>query len=167
MREGTLMARDAVYICTVALFIFGNAQSVVAGIEEAEKLQAAGDHTAALEEYVSTGGEGDVEASFRAAQMFERGEGTPEPRLEKAAAWYQVAARAGHLTALTALAEMFADGRGVDKDRTQAWALLDIAAQKGHTDAAAKRDKLAEQMSENELAAGQRRAEKIAPKYMN
>ena len=161
------MFKTVVAASVAAFIVVGVGQSARASLENADKLYQAGELTAALEEYVATGGEGNVEATFRAAQMFERGEGTPEPRLEKAAAWYQVAARAGHMAALTSLAEMFAEGRGVAEDKVQAWALLDIAARKGHADAATKRDKLAEEMTENQLEAGPRRAEKLAPKYIN
>ena len=157
------MFKTVVAASVAAFIVVGVGQSARASLENADKLYQAGELTAALEEYVATGGEGNV----RAAQMFERGEGTPEPRLEKAAAWYQVAARAGHMAALTSLAEMFAEGRGVAEDKVQAWALLDIAARKGHADAATKRDKLAEEMTENQVEAGPRRAEKLAPKYIN
>lgn len=152
-------------ITTMAMLVALGVGTAHAGLKEAEKLYAAGDHKAALQEYVNTGGEGNVEATYRAAQMFERGEGTTEPRLDKAAAWYQVAARAGHVSALKALADMFAEGRGVDEDKVQAWALLDIAAQKGDKEAATERDKLSEDLRPGQVAAGQRRAQKLAPKY--
>lgn len=159
------MSKTAIGVAVATIAALSVTQSAHADMAKAVELHKSGDLTAALEEYVSTGGEGNAEASFRAAQMFERGDGTPEPRLEKAAAWYQVAARAGHLPALTALAEMFADGRGVPEDKIQAWALFDIAARKGLIEAATKRDRLAQDMTEAEYEAGPRRAEKLAPKY--
>lgn len=152
-------------ITSISLLVALSAATAQAGLKEAEQLYAAGDHKAALQEYVNTGGEGDIEATFRAAQMFERGEGTGEPKLDKAAAWYQAAARAGHVSALKALAEMFAEGRGVDEDKVQAWALLDIAAQKGDSEAAQVRDELSADLRPGQVAAGQRRAQKLAPKY--
>lgn len=152
-------------ITSISMLVALGVGTAQAGLEEAEQLYAAGDHKAALQEYVNTGGTGDVEATFRAAQMFERGEGTGEPRLDKAAAWYQAAARAGHVTALKSLAEMFANGRGVDEDKVQAYALLEIAVQKGDPEAAQVRDKLSADLRPGQVAAGQRRAEKLAPKY--
>lgn len=151
-------------ISFAALAVFG-AGVAQAGMKDAEKLYAAGDMKAALQEYVNVGGEGDVEATFRAAQMFEKGEGTGEPRYEKAVAWYQVAARAGHLGAMRNLAGLFAEGRGVDEDKVQAWTLLNIAADRGDADAASARDALAADMRPGQLAAGERRTEKLAPKY--
>jgi TPR repeat protein len=137
-----------------------------ADYSEAEKLYAAGDHKAALQAFVDAGGAGDVEATYRAAEMFENGQGASEPRPEKAAAWYQVAARAGHLGALKKLASMFADGRGVDEDKVQAYALLNIAAERGDSSAANARDQLAQDLRPGQVAAGQRRTQKLAPKYI-
>ena len=133
---------------------------------QADKLYAEGNYKDALQAYVDAGGEGDVNATFRAAEMFEKGEGTGgEPRFEKAVSWYQVAARAGNLDALNRLADLFAEGRGVDEDKVQAWTLLNIAAQRGDTDAATKRDNLAADLRPGQIAAGERRTQKLAPKY--
>lgn len=151
-----------VSLVALAAFGIGAAQ---AGIEDADKLYAEGDHKAALQEYVNAGGEGSVEATFRAAQMFEKGEGTGEPRYEKAVAWYQVAARGGHVGALRQLAGMFAEGRGVDEDKVQAWTLLNIAAERGDAEAVQMRDALGADLRPGQLAAGERRTQKLAPKY--
>jgi len=151
-------------ISIAALAVVG-AGAAQAGVKEAEKMYAEGNLQAALQEYVNVGGNGDVEATFRAARMFETGEGTSEPRFEKAVAWYQVAARAGHLGAMRNLAGMFAEGRGVDQDLVQAWTLLNIGAERGDAESAKARDALSEQMRPGQLAAGERRTEKLAPKY--
>lgn len=161
-----MQAVKRVLVSGVALAMMGFGVAN-ADIKEAEKLYASGDHKAALEQFVATGGEGDVEATYRAAQMFESGEGTVgnEPRFEKAVSWYQAAARGGHLGALKKLADMFAEGRGVEEDKVQAWTLLNIAAEKGDAEAAEMRDQLGNDMRPGQLAAGQRRTQKLAPKY--
>ena len=107
--------------------------------------------------------EGEIFRHRRPARK--QGEGTGEPRYEKAVAWYQVAARGGHVGALRQLAGMFADGRGVDEDKVQAWTLLNIAAERGDKEAVAKRDALAADLRPGQLAAGERRTQKLAPKY--
>ncbi|WP_416897762.1 MAG: tetratricopeptide repeat protein [Minwuia sp.] len=140
----------------------GTAQADIAA---ADKLFAEGNHKDALQAYVDAGGEGDVEATYRAAEMFETGQGTGGPKMDKAASWYQAAARAGHLGALNKLAEMFNEGRGVEQDKVQAWTLLNIAAQRGDTDAAARRDQIAADLRPGQIAAGERRTEKLASKY--
>jgi TPR repeat protein len=159
-----MKATKTTFVSLLALAAFGIG-AANAGVEEAEKLYSGGDHKAALQEFVNTGSEGDIEATFRAAQMFEKGEGTGEPRYEKAVAWYQVAARGGHIGALRQLAGMFADGRGVDEDKVQAWTLLNIAAEKGDKEASAMRDTLGADLRPGQLAAGERRTQKLAPKY--
>ena len=60
---------------------------------------------------------------------------------------------------------MFADGRGVDEDKVQAWTLLNIAAEKGDKEASAMRDTLGADLRPGQLAAGERRTQKLAPKY--
>ena len=63
------------------------------------------------------------------------------------------------------LAGMFAEGRGVDQDLVQAWTLLNIGAERGDAESAKARDALSEQMRPGQLAAGERRTEKLAPDY--
>lgn len=159
-----MTATKTMMISLLALAAFGIG-TANAGTKEGEKLYAGGDHKGALQQYVDAGGEGDIEATFRAAQMFEKGEGTGEPRYEKAVAWYQVAARGGHVGALRQLAGMFADGRGVDADKVQAWTLLNIAAERGDAKAVEMRDALGADLRPGQLAAGERRTQKLAPKY--
>ncbi|WP_417514542.1 tetratricopeptide repeat protein [Minwuia sp.] len=162
--ETMIKAVRTTLISIAALSVFGLGVAN-ADIKQGDKLYAEGNYKDALQQYVDAGGEGDVEATFRAAQMFEKGEGTGEPRYEKAVAWYQVAARAGHLGALHQLSDMFAEGRGVDADKVQAWTLLNIAANRGDAEAAKKRDALAADLRPGQLAAGERRTQKLAPKY--
>jgi TPR repeat protein len=159
-----MKASKITFVSLVALAAF-SVGAANAGTKEAQKLYAGGDHKAALQEFVDAGSEGDIEATFRAAQMFENGEGTGEPRYEKAVAWYQVAARGGHVGALRQLAGMFSDGRGVDADKVQAWTLLNIAAERGDADAVKMRDALGADLRPGQLAAGERRTQKLAPKY--
>lgn len=135
------------------------------GLKRAEEFYESGQLNEALKEYIRLGGDGDAIASFRAARMFELGEGVSGAELDKAVAWYQVAAREGHVGALKALANLFVEGRGVDRDVVQAWALLNIAVQKNDPEALAARDALAGNMSQREREAGLRRYRKLAPKY--
>ena len=139
-----------------------------AGYDEGKALYEQGKFNEALQEFVQAGGDGNVEAVYRAALMFEAGEGTAKEdtqALAKAADWFQTAARAGHKGAMKKLAKMFADGRGKPQDPVQAWAILQIAADRGDKEAAAQRDALAETMRPGQLKAGKRRLEKIVDAY--
>jgi len=121
-------------------------------------------HVETLRQYVSASSQGNLEARFRAAEMFEAGLGT-DPNPEKAAKWYQMAAREGHVGAMKRLAAMFAEGRGVDADLVQAWAIYNVAASRGANGAANRRDAIAAQLRAGELQAGERRSAKIAKKF--
>ena len=139
-----------------------------AGYAEGQALYEQGKYNEALQEFVQAGGNGDVEAVYRAALMFEAREGTAKDdtaAMSKAADWFQTAARAGHKDAMKKLAKMFAEGRGKPQDPVQAWAILQIAADRGDQEAAAQRDALAETMRPGQLEAGKRRLEKIADSY--
>eukprot|EP00657_Telonema_sp_P-1_P010665 TRINITY_DN519_c0_g1_i2.p1 TRINITY_DN519_c0_g1~~TRINITY_DN519_c0_g1_i2.p1 ORF type:complete len:165 (-),score=55.11 TRINITY_DN519_c0_g1_i2:166-660(-) len=150
---------------TTALVFGGLAH---AGYDEGQALYSEGKYTEALQEFVDAGGAGNMDAVYRAALMFEAGEGTSkddEKAMEKAADWFQTAARAGHTGAMKKLAKMFADGRGKPQDPVQAWAILQIAADRGDKEAAAQRDALSETMRPGQREAGKRRLEKIADLY--
>ncbi|MDF1720871.1 MAG: tetratricopeptide repeat protein [Minwuia sp.] len=161
------MFRKAVFgaAMTTALVFGGLAH---AGYDEGKALYAEGKYNEALQEFVNAGGEGNVDAVYRAALMFEAGEGTAKDdskAMEKAADWFQTAARAGHTGAMKKLAKMFADGRGKPQDPVQAWAILQIAAERGDKEAAAQRDALAETMRPGQREAGKRRHGKLADTY--
>lgn len=139
-----------------------------AGYDEGKALYEQGKFNEALQEFVQAGGNGNVEAVYRAALMFEAREGTAKDDAEaitKAADWFQTAARAGHKEAMKKLASMFVDGRGKPQDPVQAWAILQIAAERGDQEAAAQRDALAETMRPGQLEAGKRRHGKIVDTY--
>ena len=150
---------------TTALVFGGVAH---AGYDEGKEMYDQGKFNEALQEFVKAGGDGNVEAVYRAALMFEAGEGTAKDdtaALAKAADWFQTAARAGHKGAMKKLAQMFADGRGKPQDPVQAWAILQIAADRGDKEAAVQRDALAETMRPGQIEAGKRRLEKIADNF--
>lgn len=146
----------------VAMLAVGG--SAVAGYEEADQLYQKGDFNQALREFVAAGGGGSIEATYRAALMFEAGEGT-DKNDETAAKWFQTAARAGHLEAMKKLAQMFVDGRGVPADPVQAWAILQIASDRGDTEAVSQQQTLEGNMRPGQIEAGKRRLEKIIGSY--
>ncbi len=157
-----MIRKSMMAAATVALLVMGG--SAVAGYEEADQLYQKGDFNQALREFVAAGGSGNIEATYRAALMFEAGEGT-DKNDETAAKWFQTAARAGHVDAMKKLAQMFVDGRGVPADPVQAWAILQIAADRGDKDAVTQRETLEGTMRPGQIEAGKRRLEKIVPSY--
>lgn len=120
--------------------------------------------------YRKAAGQGVAEAAFNLGFLRENGLGAAGdghgPEAARAAArdavkWYRQAAEAGLSSAQFNLGALFAGGRnGVKKDPVQGWVWLDAAAQAGEDGAAASRDALAAQMSEDQL----KRARRLAAK---
>jgi TPR repeat protein len=74
--------------------------------------------------------------------------------------WIQKSAEQGHMKAQYALAQLYRDGRGVEKDIAIAYALFDVAGRDGHQAALKERDALmatakAEQIAQGKLIASQ------------
>ncbi|MEC9346133.1 MAG: tetratricopeptide repeat protein [Pseudomonadota bacterium] len=157
-----MVRKSMMAAATVAMLMMGG--SALAGYEEADQLYQKGEFNQALREFVAAGGGGNIEATYRAALMFEAGEGT-DKNDETAAKWFQTAARAGHIDAMKKLAQMFIDGRGLPADPVQAWAILQIAIDRGDTEAGKQQQELEGTMRPGQIEAGKRRLEKIIGTY--
>ena len=88
-----------------------------------------------------------VPAAFNLARFYENGSGVPEDP-GKAAALYEIAARAGIATAARNLGNLYLLGRGVAQDKIEALAWLLVAEQGGASGAAKLREDLEEQLDE-------------------
>jgi len=87
-----------------------------------------GDYAEALTIWKPLAEEGDQVAQSLLAMMYENGEGVrPQPTL--AASWYERAARAGHPQAQFHLGRFYRDGVGVDRDSSEAFVWLSLAAE--------------------------------------
>ena len=90
------------------------------GIAEIDKLAA--------ETYLQTAKSGSVEGYAALGHMYARGIHFAQD-YEEAAKWYQLAADAGHATAIYGLADLLSDGRGVPKNEALAFELVKKAAE--------------------------------------
>jgi len=97
--------------------------------------------------------QGDVEAQYRLARIYMRGDGVPR-NLDEAGLWLREAAENGHEMAGYRVAFMYLRAIGVSKkkDYVQAYRWFDISARRGIGDAADWRDKIVGKMSAAELA---------------
>src|SRR5690606_15273070 len=77
---------------------------------------------------------GDAAAQTLIAELYAQGLGVAQ-NLERAAGWYQLAARNGDRLATFALGLLYQDGRGVPKDRERAADLFTKAADAGYVPA--------------------------------
>ena len=78
--------------------------------------------------------QGDAQAQFWPATMYEMGEGVGQD-YEKAAKWYREAAEQGHANAQVNLAAMYHRGQGVGQDSAEAARWYRKAAEQGHAQA--------------------------------
>lgn len=109
--------------------------SAFAGLDEGIAAFDAKDYQAAFREWAPLARQGNTQAQFNVALLYEHGFGFP-PRPDEAARWYRHAADAGNAAAATNLGLMFLDGRGVPKDVGEAAKLFERAERGG--DALAK-----------------------------
>lgn len=74
---------------------------------------------------------GDLEAAYRLAVMYEKGEGVAADQTE-AVSWLTFAENMGHVDAMFAMAQRQEEGRGVDKDTKEALGSYLLGARRGH-----------------------------------
>jgi TPR repeat protein len=111
---------------------------------------------------------GDAQAQADLGQLLEKGRGVKVDYVE-AADWYRKAAEKGNPDGQHRLGMLFAQGLGVPRDPVAAYMWLSIAAGQpsGGTEAAQSlymRDRVAQEMTAEQIADGQRRAESWKPK---
>jgi len=111
---------------------------------------------------------GDAQAQADLGQLLEKGRGAKVDYVE-AAEWYRKAAEKGNPDGQHRLGMLYAQGYGVPKDPIEAYKWLAIAAGQpgGGTEAAQSlymRNRLAQEMTPEQVAEGQRRAESWKPK---
>jgi TPR repeat protein len=110
-----------------------------------------GDYATALDEWRALAEAGDAIAQAALAGLHRYGQGVAEDPA-RAAQWYRRAARQGEAGAQLNLGEMYASGLGLARDLVQAHFWLSLAAMQGRTWAARRRDRIAAEMSAEELA---------------
>ena len=88
------------------------------------------------------------------------GQGVEQDDVE-AVFWYVKAAEQGYSLAQSNLGECYRDGKGVAQDRPEAYKWFALAAAQGDPEAVELRDRLTAELSAEDLAEGNRRAERF------
>lgn len=117
-----------------------------------------GDYAAAARGFAALARDGDPDAQYALAVLYDLGRGVRRD-LQAAATWYRRAAEQGVPEAQFNLGAMYANGEGVAEDLVSAYALLALAAAQGHAEAARERDKVGRFMSRDQIVAALRLAE--------
>lgn len=99
--------------------------------------------------------DGDVQAQFELGEFFYTGRYAPQD-LQQALRWYEMASLQGHAEAQHRLGTMFFRGEGVAASNIQAFIVLKMSAVNGSEEALDGADRVAEQMSREELAVATR-----------
>lgn len=114
-----------------ALGFEARAQDYAAGLEAYDR----GDFQEAVRILQPLAEGGDARAQYGLGKILETGSGPVPADPGKAVFWYGKAAEQGVAAAQNNLALMYAEGRGVAQDKTQAAALWETAARGGHPQA--------------------------------
>jgi TPR repeat protein len=118
-----------------ALAALSAALPVRAEFEAGRDAYEKGDYTEALNEFLPSVMEGDINAQFYLALMYEKGAGVPQDPF-KAFKWYNLAAEQGNPEAMFKLGVYYYDGSGgAAKDAEQALSWFGEAAGEGITPA--------------------------------
>jgi TPR repeat protein len=99
--------------------------------------------------------QGDAEAQFELGVMYKQGIGTPQDMAE-AARWYRAAAEQGYARAQNNLGYMYGTGSGVPQDYVLAHMWYNQAGANGIALGIKNRDKLAREMTPDQIAEAQR-----------
>jgi TPR repeat protein len=101
--------------------------------------------------------QGMASAQLNIGNMYNNGEGVPQS-YSKAVRWYRKAAEQGAAKAQFNLGNMYDTGEGVSRNPVMAYVVNNLAAAQGHESARNNRDIIANDLSREQIAEGQRMA---------
>ena len=111
--------------------------------------------------------QGDADAQYNLGVMYGDGEGVPQDDKE-AVRWYRLAAEQGNSDAQNNLGLMYEEGEGVPQDYSQAHIWYNLAASdligEDRERSVRNRDRMAEEMTSEQIAEAQRLASEWEPK---
>lgn len=101
--------------------------------------------------------DGVAAAQVSLAGLYAGGEVAGEPDPARAFQWYEAAAKQGDSVGQLNLGDMYARGRGVERDSVEAWVWLSLAAEQGRAWAEQRRSSLEERMTDDDRALAEQR----------
>ena len=127
------------------------------------------DDKEAVKWYRKAAEQGLVGAQYNLGQMYYKGEGAPKD-FKEAVKWYRKAAEQGGVYAQVSLGYMYVNGEGVPEDLVTAYAWWNIAAANGNARAKRIKPLLANKMTTDQIAEGQKLSREMLkknPKLLN
>jgi len=140
---------------------YPDAQTALGELYEAGRGVAL-DYVQAAKLYRLAADQGNIIAQFSLASMLQAGRGIQKDHAE-AFKWFRAAAERGDSQAQFNVAQRYEIGIGVPEDRVEAFKWFSLAAGQGITDARARREKLKEKMSGEELKEAKKRIASFVP----
>jgi len=120
--------RTAILVVTLAGFAAtANGQDFAKGMAFAK----AGNHVAALKEWLPLAKQGHIEAQFNLGEIYRKGNGV-EIDLAESLRWYRLAAEQGNVNAQITAGFIYYDGKSGLQDAKEAMHWARLAAQQGH-----------------------------------
>jgi TPR repeat protein len=107
--------------------------------------------------------QGDVVAEYDLGYRYDDGQGVPQNYAE-AFKWYRKAAEQGDADAQNNLGVMYRMGHGVPQDYVEAYKWYNLAAAQGETNAVENRDRIASDMTPDQIAEAQQLAREFTPR---
>ena len=150
-------------IPVLLFFLFLGTPSQSADFNKGRTAYEKGDFAIALKELKPLAEQGDVNAQFYVALMYDDGRGVSEDPKE-AVRWYQLAAEQGYAYAQHNLGLMYSMGKGVIQDFVYAHMWSNIAASNGSGGAKENRELYEEKMSSSQIEEAQRLARECVKK---
>ncbi len=135
-----------------------------AGFDEGTAAYKRGDYETALNEWRPLAEQGHAEAQNYLGWMHRWGMGVPKDEVE-AVKWYRKAAEQGIAEYMIRLASMYLVGFGVPLDDVKAHMWYDLAAAGGDKDAPEFRDRLARELTPDDISTAQELAREWLEKH--
>jgi len=105
----------------------------IADLQDGQRAYLEGDYETALREFKPLAEQGDANAQYALAVMYDNGRGMP-PDDSQAVKWYRLAAEQGTIAAQFNLGVMYAMGEGVPQDDREAVKWYRLAGEQGDAD---------------------------------
>ncbi len=147
------------------LVLLASGLAAHADTEDGAKAIQQGQFEEAFSEWQPLAEKGEPAAQAAIGVMYHAGQGVPQD-YKKAFQWYRRAAENGNAASQANLGVMYAKGVGVERDLVKAHVWFDLAAMNGDPRHGRSRDRLAKQLSSEQLAQARREAEEYAAKYV-
>ena len=138
----------------LAVILGGMGTSWGGDVDKGLAAYESGDFATALQESVPLAEQGEAGAQFMLGAMYEKGDGVPQDS-QISVKWYTLAAEQGNAAAQTLLGFMYAVGHGVIQNNVHAHMWWSIAATNGYEEAGGLRDKVAKEMTLDQIEKSQ------------